>query len=240
MRTRALANKILRQLRHDKRTIALLLVAPIAMMSLFYGVLTNGNSDLFNRYGAALIGIIVFFFVFIVGGINLLNEKTSGTLERLLATTIRRRDVIFGYIIGFGILTVCQAVIIVLFNVYVLGISMEGSLLWVIMITLLAAINGLALGMLISTFANSEFQVVQFIPIVILPQIIFSGIFPLSGVWESISYFVPLHYVTEALEKVMLDGSGFFDIWIDTLVLVVTTTLIMIINTLILKKYRNV
>ena len=240
MRTRALANKILRQLRHDKRTIALLLVAPIAMMSLFYGVLTNGNSDLFNRYGAALIGIIVFFFVFIVGGINLLNEKTSGTLERLLATTIRRRDVIFGYIIGFGILTVCQAVIIVLFNVYVLGISMEGSLLWVIMITLLAAINGLALGMLISTFANSEFQVVQFIPIVILPQIIFSGIFPLSGVWESISYFVPLHYVTEALEKVMLDVSGFFDIWIDTLVLVVTTTLIMIINTLILKKYRNV
>jgi len=196
--------------------------------------------SMFDNFGSVLIGFLIFFFVFLIAGISFLQERTTGTLEKLLSTPIQRWEIVAGYVLGFGIITLLQSVIICLYVVYILGVMMIGSIFLVLLITFCATMMALTLGILISTAANNEFQMIQFIPIIIVPQVFFSGLFQLSPVWDMVGKFMPLHYVAEALSKVMIKGGGFFDIYIDILVMLGLSLLFILINIRLLKRYRKI
>lgn len=201
-----------------------------------------GTDDLstFDNFGATLIGFIVFFFVFLVAGISFLQERTSGTLEKLLSMPLQRWEIVVGYVLGFGLFTVLQSLIFSWYCVYVLKVMMVGSFALVILITLLAAIVALTLGILASTAASNEFQMMQFIPIVIIPQLFFSGLFDLPYSIQVLGRTMPLYYVADALTQVMLRGSGLSAIAGDMVILLGCALLFMALNTLMLKKYRRI
>lgn len=199
-----------------------------------------GDLSMFDNFGAVLIGFLVFFFVFLISGISFLQERTTGTLEKLLSTPIKRWEIVVGYVCGFGVITFIQSIIITFFVVYVLDVMMIGSLWLVLFITLLSAMTALTLGILLSTVASNEFQMIQFIPIVIVPQIFFSGLFDLSDAWSLVGNFMPIYYVADALDKIMIRGSGFSEIALDVGVLLAFTVSFMVANILLLKRYRRI
>ncbi|MBB4833158.1 ABC-2 type transport system permease protein [Staphylococcus hominis] len=201
------------------------------------------NSNYFDKMFPILMSFFVFLFVFLISGIALLRERTTGTLERVLATPIKRSEIVFGYLIGYGIFAIIQTLIIVFFSIYLLNINLAGSLTYVILINILLAIAALVMGIFISTFANSEFQMVQFIPIVAIPQVFFSGIFPLENMspWLSnIGYLFPLRYAGHALTNIMIKGQGWANIWFDILILFVFIIIFTTMNIIGLKRYRKV
>lgn len=229
--------KIVQEKMADKSIGVMKIVQPSFHTEYIYG---TADGNFFDNYGAALTGIIVFFLVFLIAGINFLTERTSGTLEKLLSTPIKRWEIICGYTAGFSILAIVQTLIVTLFCTYVIGMTVIGNLGLVVVVNVLTAICALTLGMLLSTVANSEFQMVQFIPLIIIPQIFLCGLFHLSGIWKSVSNVIPLHYTTSALTDVMLRGKGLESIGSDILVLLLFSFFFMIINVIILKKYRRV
>ncbi|WMT38877.1 ABC transporter permease [Paenibacillus sp. D2_2] len=202
----------------------------------------SADTTFFDTLSPILIGFFVFFFVFLISGIGLLRERTTGTLERLMSTPVRRGEVITGYLAGYGIFAFLQTVIVVLYATLVLGMNMAGSIWYVLLTNLLLAFVALSLGILLSTFAASEFQMVQFIPLVIIPQIFFAGIFPLEhmATWvRVIARIMPLYYGADALKSVMYKGLGFADIVVDLSVLVLFAALFIVLNIVALKKYRK-
>ncbi|GEK35054.1 ABC transporter permease [Kurthia sibirica] len=201
------------------------------------------NTKVFDIFSPMLIGFFVFFFVFLIAGMALLKERTTGTLERLLATPIKRGEIILGYIIGFGFFALIQTIIIVLYAVYVLKIESVGSIGYVFLICIIVALVALSLGTFLSSFAATEFQMVQFIPLVIVPQVFFSGIFPLDNMAEwlqGLGRIMPMYYVADALNGVMYKGFGFSDIWLDLLILLGFSAIFLLLNMLGLKKYRAI
>ena len=201
-----------------------------------------GAADIsgFDNFGAVLIGFVVFFFVFLLSGISFLQERTSGTLEKLLSTPIRRWQIVAGYVLGFGAVTALQSLFIAAYSVYVLHIMMVGSFALVILISVLGALNALTLGALISTGANSEFQMMQFIPLIIIPQAFFSGLFDLSPGLAAIGRFMPLYYIAESMRAVMLKGCGLREIYPDLLVITGFSLVFMLANIQLLKKHRRI
>jgi ABC-2 type transport system permease protein len=201
-----------------------------------------GKDDLsmFDEFGASLIGVTVFFFSFIIAGINFLNERSTGTLEKLLSTPVRRSEIIVGYVLGFSILALFQTAIISAYTVYVLQLDVQGNIGYVFLINLLTAVVALTLGILLSTLANSEFQMVQFIPIVIIPQIFLCGLFDLSSMWNAISYVIPLHYTSKALTEVILKGNGWNAIWLDVIILIAFSVVTILCNIRYLAKQRSI
>lgn len=190
-----------------------------------------------------LIGFFVFLFVFLISGIGLLRERTNGTLERLLATSIKRSDIVFGYLAGYGLFAILQTLLIVFYAIIILNIELAGSIWWVLLVNILIALAALAMGIFVSTFANSEFQMIQFIPIVAIPQIFFSGIIPLENIanWVSfIGYLFPLRYAGDALTHIMIKGQGLEYIWFDICILFVFIIVFTILNIIGLKRYRKV
>ncbi|KIQ94944.1 Inner membrane transport permease ybhR [Anoxybacillus thermarum] len=207
-------------------------------------VYMHGSEDmaLFDNFGPVLIGFFIFFFVFLIAGVSFLRERTSGTLERLLATPLKRWEIVIGYVIGFGIFTTIQASLISSFAIYILDMMMEGSFLYVLLITFLLAMTALTLGTLLSAFANNELQMIQFIPLVVVPQVFFSGLFNLDTMepWlRSIGVAMPLYYGADALREMMIRGKGFEAISFDVYVLISFSLLFMILNVFALKKYRK-
>jgi ABC-2 type transport system permease protein len=198
------------------------------------------DSSMFDTYGAAYIGFIIFFFTFLVAGISFLQERTSGTLEKLLSMPIKRWEIVVGYVMGFGTVTVLQSFLISWFSIYILDLALVGSFALVLLITLLAAMVALTFGIMCSTAANSEFQMMQFIPVVIIPQIFFSGLFDLSSWLEIIEKTVPLYYITDALTMVMVKGAGIDVIAVDLAVITGFCVFFMALNTRLLRKYRRI
>lgn len=203
-----------------------------------------GNEDtvIFDIFSPMFIGFFVFFFVFLITGIALLKERTSGTLERLLATPIKRSEIVAGYMIGYGIFALIQTIIIVLFGIYVLDIVHVGSIWLVLLTNILLALVSLSLGALLSSFAASEFQMLQFIPLVIVPQIFFSGIFPLDNMVEwlqNIGRIMPIYYAADALNGVMYKGYTFSDISTDLAILAFFAVVFITLNIISLKKHRS-
>lgn len=199
-----------------------------------------GDLEMFDNFGSLFIGFLVFFFTFLISGISFLQERTTGTLEKLLSTPIKRWEIVTGYVLGFGAVTVVQSAIITFYVIYVLDVMMIGSLWLVMLITLLSAMTALSLGMLLSTAATSEFQMIQFIPIVVVPQVFFTGLFDLSPEWQIVGKFMPLYYVADALDKVMMRGEGLLAIAADIGLLLGLTLAFMIANTLLLKRFRRI
>jgi ABC-2 type transport system permease protein len=207
-------------------------------------VYLHGSEDmaLFDNFGPVLIGFFVFFFVFLIAGVSFLRERTGGTLERLLATPLKRWEIVIGYVIGFGIFTTFQASLISWFAIDILDMMMEGSFLYVLLITFLLAMTALTLGILLSAFANNELQMIQFIPLVVVPQIFFSGLFNLETMAEwlrSLSVVMPLTYGADALREIMIRGNGWEQIALDVYVLLGFSLLFMVLNVIALKKYRR-
>lgn len=197
----------------------------------------------FDNFGPILIGFFVFFFVFLVAGVAFLGERTSGTLERILATPLRRWEIVIGYILGFGAFTIIQSALIAWFSINILNIMMIGSFPLVLLITILTAMVALTIGTFISAFANNEMQMIQFIPIIVVPQVFFSGLFDLSTMspWlQSLGHFMPLWYSADALRNIMIRGKGWNDIAFDVLILILICIFFIIANILALKKYRKI
>ncbi|MEG3042126.1 MAG: ABC transporter permease [Clostridium sp.] len=212
---------------------------PTVATTYIYG---NGDTSIFDILNPILVGFFVFFFVFLISGIGLLRERTTGTLEKLMSTPIRRWEVITGYLVGYGIFAVIQTVVIVVYSINILDIVIVGSIWTVLLINLLLALVALSLGILLSTFAASEFQMIQFIPLVVVPQIFFSGIFPIDNMasgLQSIGKIMPLYYGANSLKDVMYKGLGFSDIKGNLLILTIFALVFIVLNIFALKKYRK-
>lgn len=205
----------------------------------------HGSMDMgsFDSLAPILMGFFIFFFVFLIAGVAFLRERISGTLDRILATPLKRWEIVIGYFLGFGLFVSIQTIILQVFSVYVLNVPMVGSFWAVLVINLLLAGGSLSLGTLLSAFARNEFQLFQFIPIIIVPQIMFSGIFDLKNApafAKILSKIFPMTYGAEALRDVMLRGKSLIDVRYDLIMLIGYALLFLILNTLALKKYRRV
>lgn len=206
-RTTATATRVLRQLRHDPRTIALMILIPCLMLLLLRYVF-DGSPRTFDGIGASLLGIFPLITMFLVTSIATLRERTSGTLERLLAMPLVKSDLIGGYALAFGGLAVIQSALATAVAVWGLGLEVTGSPWLLLLVALLDALLGTALGLFVSAFARSEFQAVQFMPAVIFPQILLCGLFtPRSNmhpVLEAISDVLPMSYAVDGMNEVVL------------------------------------
>ncbi|GAB6459010.1 ABC transporter permease [Bacillus tropicus] len=205
----------------------------------------HGSKDftMFDGLGPVLIGFFTFFFVFILSGVSFVRERLSGTLERLLSTPIRRWEIVAGYIIGFGIFAFIQSIIIVSFSVYILDLYVAGSIWLTLLITCMLSLTALTLGTFLSAYANNEFQMIQFIPLVIVPQIFFSGLFPMESMnkWlQMLGKIFPLTYGADAMRQVMIRNQGFTEIALDLTVLLLFSLLFAIGNVFALKKHRKI
>ncbi|KRK86782.1 ABC-type multidrug transport system, permease component [Levilactobacillus koreensis JCM 16448] len=201
------------------------------------------DTGYFAKMLPILMGFFVFFFVFLISGMALLKERTTGTLNRLLATPVKRSAIVFGYMLSYGILAVIQTIVIVLVTVWLLGIEVVGNMASVVVVNLVLALVALAFGILLSTFANSEFQMMQFITLVVIPQIFFSGIIPLDSMadWvRDISYIVPLKYSGDAVNDIIMRGTSIFDEGGNLLVLLAFLVVLTFLNVVGLKRYRKV
>jgi len=206
-------------------------------------VVGSTDETMFDSLDYVFLGVISFFLIFIVSGMALVRERSAGTLERMLMTPVTRGGVVAGYTLGFGLFAVIQAVILVLFSLYVLGAHTQGSAVWVILIMLMLAITAVSFGQLISIFANTEFQVVQLIPIAIIPQIFFSGLIPLDTIpygLGNLGYAMPVFYGCTAIKEVMRFGGGINTIWPYLLALLGYIAVLSILNITALKKYRKI
>jgi ABC-2 type transport system permease protein len=167
--------------------------------------------DQLDYFGAAFIGLILFFLVFVVTIVSFLRERSQGTLERLMASPLRRGEIVVGYMLGFTILALVQAVEVLLFSLYVLKVHNQGNVLLIFGFEVLMALSAVNLGIFLSMFARTEFQAVQFIPLVIVPQVLLSGIlFPVSTEPKPLQYIsdvLPLTYAVSGLRDVMLKGA---------------------------------
>lgn len=205
----------------------------------------HGSADMgqFDYFGPVLLGFFAFFFVFLISGISFLRERTSGTLEKLLSSPLRKWEIVAGYVLGFGLFTMLQATLIAWYAIYILGMLMEGSFVYVLLITLMLSMTALTLGILLSAFANNEFQMIQFIPVIIVPQFFFSGLINLETVSSWLSWLgpvTPLYYAAEALRDIMVRGYGWNEIYGNLLVLAGFSLVFIGLNILALRKYRSV
>ncbi|MBH0244940.1 ABC transporter permease [Streptomyces cavourensis] len=196
----------MRQLHHDPRTIALLLLVPVLMITLLRYVF-DGAPGTFDSIGASLLGIFPLITMFLVTSIATLRERTSGTLERLLALPLGKGDLIAGYALAFGAVAVVQSVLATAVSVWLLSLDVTGSPWPLLLVALLDALLGTALGLFVSAFAASEFQAVQFMPAVIFPQLLLCGLFVprdrMHPVLEAISNVLPMSYAVDGMDQVV-------------------------------------
>lgn len=201
------------------------------------------DTGYFAKIAPVLMAFFIFFFVFLISGMALLGERTSGTLDRLLATPVKRSDIVFGYLLGYGLLGFLQAVVICLAGIYILNIEIAGSLAAVVTVCVLFAFVALAFGLLLSTFAESEFQMMQFIPLIVVPQVFFSGIVPLSSMagWvQALGKILPLTYAGDAMTGIIMEGQSLAQVSGDLAALACFLLVLTSLNILGLKRYRKV
>lgn len=214
--------------------------APEIKESYQYG---DENTSFFTSMIPVLIGFVVFFFVFLISGMALLKERTSGTLERLLATPVKRSEIVYGYMLSYGLIAIFKTAVVVLAAIWLLDVEVVGNLFNVIIVNVVLALVALAFGILLSTLAKSEFQMMQFIPLVIMPQLFFSGIIPLSsmGDWaQTVGKFLPLTYSGDAMSQIILYGRGIGDVLPNIGVLLIFLVILTILNIVGLRRYRKV
>jgi ABC-2 type transport system permease protein len=204
-----------------------------------------GSSDdsLFDSMGYILLGIVSFFIVFIIAGVSFVRERTSQTMERLLMTPVKRWQVVLGYTLGFSFYAVLQSILLLCFVKWVLQMNMAGSVITAGVLMILLSVSAVCIGAFFSIFSNNEFQVMQFIPVVVIPQIFFSGLISLDTLpyhLGAVSKIMPVFYACDALSDIMIKGYGFAKILPDISALAIIVILFFIINILALKKYRRI
>ena len=220
MSARALgtAARVLRQLRRDPRTLALVFVVPPFLLTLFRYVF-EGREETFDRIGGPLVGLFPFTSMFLVTSIAMLRERTSGTLERLMSMPIGKLDLLLGYGLAFALVGALQASLTSAVAFGLLGLDTAGPIWLVVVIAVGNALLGMALGLFLSAFATTEFQAVQFMPAVVIPQILLCGLLvprdQMAEPLEWLSSLLPLTYAYDALAQVTTTGEIDAELWRD-------------------------
>ncbi|WP_375546532.1 ABC transporter permease [Actinophytocola gossypii] len=200
----ATAGRILTQLRHDHRTVALMVLLPSLLLVLLRYVFNDERA--FSAAAPALLAVFPFAIMFIVTSITTLRERTTATLERLMTLPIGKFDLLLGYALAFGLVAVVQVLVAAAISLTWLGLEISGSVWLLLLIAVLDALLGTALGLLASAFARTEFQAVQFMPAVVMPQVLLCGLFApreaMTPVLEWLSAVMPLSYAVDALTTV--------------------------------------
>jgi ABC-2 type transport system permease protein len=209
---------VLTQLRRDHRTLAMLLVLPCALMTLLWWMFDGLPGEGFSSLGPALLALIPFIIMFLVTSVTTLRERTSGTLERLLAMPMGKLDFLLGYAVAFGLVATVQSALAVGVCVWLLDLTIVGAVWLLMVVAVMDALLGTALGLLVSAFARTEFQAVQFMPALVIPQILLCGLFvprdELPRVLEVISDVLPLSYAVDAMQSVAASTET-GDVWQD-------------------------
>ena len=221
--TLAVAARVLSQLRRDHRTLAMLLVLPCLILTLLWWMF-DGNGAGFSRLGPPLLALIPFVVMFLVTSVTTLRERSSGTLERLLAMPTGKGDFLGGYAIAFGLVAAVQSLFAVVLSLLVLDLDVSGPAWMLVVVAVGDAVLGTALGLFVSAFAQTEFQAVQFMPALVIPQLLLCGLFIprdlMPRTLEVISDVLPLSYAVDAMTAVSTTSSGGFggvdgSVWSD-------------------------
>ncbi len=221
--TLAVAARVLTQIRRDHRTLAMLLVLPCALITLLWWMFVDLPGDSFDRFGPGLLALFPFIIMFLVTSVTTLRERSGGTLERLLSMPMGKVDFLLGYALAFGLVAAVQSTLAVLVSVGVLGLDIIGPVWLLLLVAVADAVLGTALGLFVSAFANTEFQAVQFMPLVVIPQILLCGLFvprdALPAVLEAISNVLPLSYAVDAMSHLVASTTT-AEVWRDLAVVV--------------------
>jgi ABC-2 type transport system permease protein len=236
--TLATARRILVQLRHDHRTVGLLIGVPTLLMILLRYVFDAPGA--FDRIGPMLLGIFPFVVMFIVTSIGTLRERTSGTLERLMTTPLGKLDLLLGYALAFGVLALVQVAVVLTISMTWLGMNVPGPLWALVLVAVLTALLGMALGLFASAFARTEFQAVQFMPALVLPQTLLCGLFvprdQMSTALQWISNVLPLSYVVEAMHQLTGNSTPTATLYRDMIIIAACALLALVLGAATLRR----
>ena len=236
-RTLATAARVLRQLRHDPRTLVLLMGLPCLLLWLIAWMFEG--TPVLNQFGPLLLGVFPMIVMFLVTSVATLRERKSGTLERLMASPLGKVDFVVGYGLAFGLVAIVQATVVTTFAVGVLGMHMPGPLWSIILVAALVALVGTSLGLVASAFAGSEFQAVQMMPAVVFPQLILCGLIiprdQMPAVLEAISRVMPLTYGVQAMKDLSITGDP-AQIWSEVALLVAFIVGAIVLGSLTLRR----
>src|SRR5690349_2244211 len=237
-RTLVTAGRVLPQLRADHRTIALMLVVPCVLLGLLAWIFDG--TPVFDGLGASLLGVFPFVVMFIVTSVATLRERTSGTLERLLTTPLGKGDFMLGYALAFGLMAVIQALVATGFAVWVCDLDVAGPTWLLVVIAVCDALLGTALGLLVSGFASTEFQAVQFMPALVLPQFLLCGLLvprdALPSILSTVSDYLPLSYAVDAMRTIASVPEPLGDVTSDIGVIVGAIALALALGSLTLRR----
>ncbi len=224
----ATTRRVLTQLRRDPRTIALLLLVPLVLLWLLELVF-EGQPGTFDRIGPALLALFPFVVMFLVTSVATLRERTSGTLERLLSMPLGKLDLLFGYGLAFGLVAVVQATLASALMIGLLDLDVAGPTWLLVIVAVIDAVLGCALGLFVSAFARTEFQAVQFMPAVVLPQFLLCGLLvpreEMGTVLQAISAVLPLSYAVDAMQLLTVESEVSARLVLDITVIVVAIAL---------------
>jgi ABC-2 type transport system permease protein len=236
--TVATARRILTQLRHDHRTVALLVLVPSLVMILLYYVIDDQRT--FGQWAPVLLCLFPFLVMFLVTSIGTLRERTSGTLERLMASPLGKLDLLLGYGIAFGLTACVQVALALTVSLTWLGLDLPGAVWPVVLVALLNALLGTALGLLCSAFARTEFQAVQFMPVVMIPQILLGGVIvprdQMATALEWISNVLPMSYAIEAMKSIAIGADVDATFWRDAVIIAGAGALALILGAATLRR----
>jgi len=215
----AVAGRVLLQLRRDPRTVAMMLVVPCVLITLLWWMYRH--TSVFDAVGPALLAVFPFVVMFLVTSVTTLRERSSGTLERLLAMPMGKLDLLLGYALAFGLVAAVQAVVAVGLSVGVLGLDIQGPVWLLAVVAVVDAVLGTALGLFVSAFANTEFQAVQFMPALVIPQLLLCGLFVprdlLPDALHALSAVLPLSWAVDAMQT-LTRTSATADVWRDLVI----------------------
>jgi ABC-2 type transport system permease protein len=240
-RTAAVVARVLRQLRGDHRTVALIFAVPPLLLWLIDAIFTN-RPGVFDRVGPLVMGLFPFTLLFVVTSIAVLRERVQGTLDRLMASPLGRGDLLFGYAIAFSLVALVQGAVNLFVGLVLLDLPSAGPLWLTIVVVLGQALLGIALGLFLSAFARNEFQAVQFLPAVVLPQVFLAGLLvpvaDLPPALEVAARFMPLTYAFEGLDRIMIQGYGLDDgrVLLDLAVILGGAVLCLVAGALTLRR----
>ncbi len=237
--TLATAQRVLRQIRRDPRTLALMIIVPPFLLTLLRFVFDR-RAQAFQRVGPELCGLFPFIIMFVVASIAMLRERTTGTLERLMTLPLAKADLLAGYGIAFGALAAVQAVVVWLVGFPILGLHAAHGAWLAGLLAIGNAVLGMALGLLLSAFARTEFQAVQFMPAFVMPQLLLCGLFvpraAMAPLLHAISWALPLTYAYDALRRVTSAAPLSGGLTIDVVVIVLATLAALELGALTLRR----
>lgn len=236
--TLTIARRIIIQMVRDRRTIGLLVIAPLVIASIV-GV-SIPDKGMLDYIAPAILAVLILFFGFLLTGISVLRERSQGTMERLMASPAGRLDIVGGYLLGFLLFALLQTLIIFFYMVYVIKINYQGDLWQILIFQVIIGIGAVCLGTFFSVFARNEFQMMQFIPLIILPQMFLCGLlWPVEQMPDYLQWiadFLPLTYGVEGIRAMMLYGQGLPDIGKDIGVLAAYAVGLLVLAALSLRR----